>query len=98
MPDADLIATIVKNAREEIRARVGEYRGHRFADLRIFVDAPGERAPLGRVPTKKGVAIPIAALPEVIAALRKAQAIEAARQRSPANQDAKPAPARKKAR
>lgn len=95
MPDPNLIATIVKNIREEIRVGIGEYNGHRFADVRIFVDAPADRAPLGRVPTKKGVAVPIAALPEVIRALQKAHAIEIQRQRVAANQDA-PAPKTRK--
>lgn len=85
----DTIAVIPKNARQEIRVRIGEYRGSRFADVRVFVDPPSDRAPLGRVPTKKGVAIPLGAIPDVVSALRKVQAIEAARQ-APANQDTKP--------
>ena len=98
--DPTLIATLPKSRREEVRVRLGEYHGHRFADVRIYVDAPqADRATLGRIPTRKGIAVPVAALPDLINALRKAHAVEMQRQRrEAANQNPAPKTTRRKAR
>ena len=49
---SDVIATIEKNAREEIRIRWSEYKGVRYLDLRTFIPFDGEM-----VPTKKGITL-----------------------------------------
>ncbi len=71
MPDTSeiLVATIAKNSREEFRLRLAEYHGKHYADLRVFI---GEDADT-RGPTKKGVAIGLAKIDEVIAALGRAK-------------------------
>lgn len=64
-----LIAEIPKNSREAYRVRIGEYKGHRFIDVRIWYGDEKDRKPSG-----KGVAIRPDAIPAVIAALQEAQA------------------------
>lgn len=36
------VCEMQKNSREAIRFRLGEYQGHKFVDMRIFVTEPGE--------------------------------------------------------
>lgn len=67
-PNEVTIADIRKNAKESYRVRLGEYKGFRFADVRIWF---GELDALK--PSGKGVAIRPDALPEVIKALQEAQ-------------------------
>jgi cold shock CspA family protein len=64
--EGDLVAyRFAKNAREELRAQLREYRGHQLADLRIYVvDELGET-----LPTKKGIAVRIEQLPHLLAAV-----------------------------
>ena len=66
-----LIATIEKNADEEIRVSLREYKGHPFMDIRVYWKPPeGEPGP-----TKKGVTLN----PELFPGLKKAMgALEAA--------------------
>jgi hypothetical protein len=66
-----LIATIEKNADEEIRVSLREYKGHPFIDVRVYWKPPeGEPGP-----TKKGVTLN----PELFPQLKKAMgALEAA--------------------
>ncbi len=66
-----LIATIEKNADEEIRVSLREYKGHAFIDIRVYWKPPeGEPGP-----TKKGVTLN----PELFPGLKKAMgALEAA--------------------
>ena len=47
---------IPKNSREKIVFRIGEFKGHKFVDLRIFV--VGENGNED-IPTKKGLAVPL---------------------------------------
>jgi len=70
MDDAyDLIGAVPKNAAEEVRIALSEFRGASLIDLRIFADlGDGERRP-----TKKGLALRIDRLPELIAALERAR-------------------------
>jgi hypothetical protein len=51
------VCEIQKNSRETIRFRLGEFKGHKFLDMRIFVTEPEENGgkPKDPVPTKKGV-------------------------------------------
>ncbi len=66
-----VIATIEKNAVEELRIELSEYRGHDLVNLRIWAayDAPTSE----KRPTKKGFALRITQLPSLIAALLEAE-------------------------
>ncbi|MBP2229377.1 hypothetical protein J2847_002676 [Azospirillum agricola] len=65
------IATIAKNATEEIRVGLTAFNGKPLCDFRIFTEyrATGETGP-----TKKGVTFAVALLPQIIAALQEAEA------------------------
>lgn len=56
---SDFIYELPKNARETIRFSLGEFKGHRFCDMRIFITEPGEDGGNAKdpVPTKKGLAV-----------------------------------------
>jgi len=56
----NIVSELPKNSRETIRLRLGEYKGHRFIDLRLFLTLDGQ----GPVPTKKGVAVPVHLWPQ----------------------------------
>lgn len=71
-----LIADIVKNAHEFLRIELNEFRGHQLISLRVYVKPDHANAP---VPTPKGVTCAITMLPDILAALRKAEG-EAQRQ------------------
>ena len=65
-----LIASIEKNAREEIRVSLSEFNGHDLANLRVwFQTDDGDMRP-----GKAGIAFRLAKLPEVIKALQSAEA------------------------
>lgn len=66
--DLETIADIRKNSKETYRVRLGEYKGFRFADLRIWFGEPNDLKPSG-----KGVAIKPEAISAVISALQEAQ-------------------------
>lgn len=51
MPE-EHVAEFQKNATELVRARIGEYSGHKFVDIRIFYAEEDTGEPK---PTKKGV-------------------------------------------
>ena len=67
-----LIATIEKNSIEEVRVALSEYQGFDLVGIRIWgnYDSPTSE----KRPTKKGVALRVERLPELIAALLQAQA------------------------
>ena len=50
---SDLIFELGKNSRETIRYSLGEYKGHRFVDLRIFITDDGKDS----IATRKGLAV-----------------------------------------
>ena len=66
------ISIIAKNATEELRVALSEYRGHHLINCRIWAnyDSPLEE----KRPTKKGFALAVAKLPELIAVLQRAEA------------------------
>ncbi len=66
------IATIAKNKTEELRIALKEYKGHRYIDIRTFVE-PYVDGDQGRVPTKKGATLAVVNLPELISALKEAE-------------------------
>ncbi len=47
------VCEIQKNARETIRFRLGEFKGHKFVDMRVFAVEDGKDP----APTKKGLAV-----------------------------------------
>jgi len=61
----EYVYAFMKNAREEVRATLGNFRGHRIADVRIYV----ERSDGEIVPTRKGIAVRIDELLELQAAV-----------------------------
>lgn len=71
MDDAyDLMGAVRKNAAEEVRVALSEFRGSPLVDVRIFCDVDGQAE---RQPTKKGVALNVRALPDLIEALQRAR-------------------------
>lgn len=65
------VGTVRKNSAEEIRIALSEFRGSPLIDVRIFCDIEG--LPDDRVATKKGVALSIRALPDLIQVLQSAE-------------------------
>ena len=63
-----IIAEFAKNSRETIRVAVGAYCGHQLVHIRAWVARDGGEP----IPTKAGLAIRQAILPDLIAALQKA--------------------------
>lgn len=63
-----VVADIAKNSREVVRITVGEFNGHKLAHVRVWT--MGTDAKL--VPTRSGLAIKVALLPELIGALEAA--------------------------
>lgn len=63
------IAIIPKNSLEEIRIDLSEFKGNNLVSARVYYDAGND----DWRPTKKGLAIKISLLPEVIEGLQKAQ-------------------------
>lgn len=64
----DVVYQFPKNATEEVRASLTEYKGHKLIDLRIYYEPEegGERRP-----TKKGVTIDVGLYPELKKAMIK---------------------------
>jgi len=70
------LAVIRKNALEEIRVGLSEFNGHDVLNLRIWAEP--RNGGVERIPTKAGICCSVRLLPELIEALRQAEA--AARQ------------------
>lgn len=79
MSEPTFIATIAKNSLEDVRVALDEYQGTDLIDVRVWADFKTGPAGLIRAPTKKGVALNVRALPELIRALQGAE--EEARRR-----------------
>ena len=65
-----LISTFEKNATEEIRVQLREYRGHQLLDIRVFYypEEGGEARP-----TKKGVSVSVSLVPKLREAIGTAE-------------------------
>jgi hypothetical protein len=76
MSDEKIVAELSKNAREVYRFRLGEFKGHKFIDMRIFVTETGENGgqPKDPAPTKKGLAVSPQLWPQFRAALAQVEA------------------------
>ncbi len=66
------IATIVKNAQEEIRVQLTEYRGYDLVDVRIWTKSLSGEENAPEKPTKKGLTVKLSVIPDLIAALSEA--------------------------
>jgi hypothetical protein len=66
-----LIARLPKNADEEVRISLDEFRGEKLLDIRIYASFTIARA---RMPTKRGISIPVEMLPDLLDALQDAVA------------------------
>ena len=61
------VCEISKNSREAIQFRLGEFKGHKFVDMRVFALEDGKDP----VPTKKGLAVNPTLWPQFKAGLVK---------------------------
>jgi hypothetical protein len=59
------VCELAKNAREKIIFRLGEYKGHKFVDMRVFAIEEGKDP----IATRKGVAVSPQLWPQFKAAL-----------------------------
>ena len=65
-----IIATIPKNVREEIRVQLQEFQGHDLVAARVFYHHGDE----DWKPGKNGLTVKVGLLPDLVAALTKAEA------------------------
>lgn len=67
---AHVVATLQKNAIEEVHVTLDEYNGAQLIDIRVFTQyrTTGEIGP-----TKKGVSLKLELLPQLVEALRQAE-------------------------
>ncbi|MEW6442452.1 MAG: transcriptional coactivator p15/PC4 family protein [bacterium] len=65
-----IVDQFTKNATEEVRVSITEFRGHQLIDFRIYVEPKdgGERKP-----TKKGITINVNLYPKLKKAILKAE-------------------------
>jgi hypothetical protein len=67
---SDQVCVVQKNARETIKFKLGEFKGHKFIDMRVFALEDG-KDPL---PTKKGLAVSPQLWPQFRKALAQVEA------------------------
>jgi hypothetical protein len=67
------VATLHKNAREEVRIALSQFKGYDLVDMRVWTE-PRNGASTERIPTHSGIAIRVELLPQLIEALRQAEA------------------------
>jgi hypothetical protein len=68
----DPIAVLRKNAFEEIRVELSEFNGHDLIQVRVWIQP--RNGGKERIPTKAGIACKVTLLPDLISALKKAEA------------------------
>ncbi len=64
------VCELPKNSREGYQFRLGEFKGHKFIDMRIFTKEDGKDP----APTKKGLAVSPHLWPQFRAALAQVEA------------------------
>lgn len=64
------VATIGKNASEEVRMVLDTFKGHNLVDLQVFA---AFSAAAVKMPTKKGLSCRVEMLPDLIEGLRQAE-------------------------
>lgn len=67
------ICEVAKNFRETLIFRLGQYNGHKYCDMRIFITEP-EGEGRKESPTKKGLAVSPALWPQFKEALAQVEA------------------------
>lgn len=67
-----IIASFDKNRREKLRVALDQWQGHNLLDLRVTAEIDGASGV--QAPTKKGVSLNVALLPELRQALADAEA------------------------
>lgn len=65
----ELVGTIEKNAKEQVRIELTEFKGYDLVGVRVYAQTES-----GYTPTKKGITVSVKILPELVEALKKAQA------------------------
>ena len=70
--DQAQLAVIRKNALEEIRVGLSNFNGHDLLNVRIWAEPRNGGA--DRIPTKAGICCAVRLIPELIGALRQAEA------------------------
>jgi len=65
------VATIPKNSREELRVSLTEFKGYNLASLRVWFQAEDG----SMRPGKAGLVIRVERLPDLIAALQRAEEV-----------------------
>lgn len=68
--DGQMIGSFVKNAREAVAVQLTTFNGHKLRDVRVVIPNPDGDS----TPTKKGVTLKPAALPDLIKLLQEAHA------------------------
>ena len=71
MVNSPAVAIVRKNALEDVRVNLTEYRGYDLVDVRVFAEPRSGTGP--RIPTKAGISLKIEHLPELIEALQRAE-------------------------
>ena len=71
----EVIEILEKNATEQIRIGITEFHGHDLAYVRVFFHNSKCGDLETYLPTKKGLTVNIAMLPEIIQALQKAEQV-----------------------
>ena len=64
------IATVQRNALEEVRVRLSRFKGNDLVDVRIFAEPDDSE---DRRPTKRGIALNVVLLPKLLEALHLAE-------------------------
>lgn len=72
MREPIIIAAFPKNRRETFRVALDQWQGVDLVDLRVTVDLTGTSGV--QSPTKRGVSLNVALLPQLVAALQEAEA------------------------
>ena len=65
------VATIDKNASEEVRVVLDTFKGHNLVDMRVFA---AFSAAAVKMPTKKGLSLRVEMIPDLIEGLQQAYA------------------------
>lgn len=64
-----MVAEITKNSSEAVRVVLDTFKGHQLVDLRVFATFSAASVPM---PTKKGLSVNVALIPDLIEALQQA--------------------------
>jgi hypothetical protein len=66
----EVIEDIQKNLKEQLRVDLTKFNGHDLLGVRVYAETDS-----GMIATKKGITVNVQLLPELVAALKKAQAV-----------------------